>query len=299
MAADRGLPATRLTMSGLAPSLTAAGPGRSTVSAQHHAAAARRLTGPSLCPCDEPSTQRRRTPADADTICRRKIWSTGLLIVRCHPKWTPLCVLQQPWKGDGTRMILLYIERPLTRQVRNFRGPPQLRPTHHRDETQLADEGPGEQQETDHPPGPLEWRTSLWLSLVRISSVEQQALLRSGHYRRRPRHWQDTHRRWMRKPRRHNYRPCRGVYHQWLSHNDRHARRLNHRTLRRSHAKSSVEVTNRGHHRRKGTNVPKHLFHIRQHEQGHRPMFISHRRTGQDQQFIFEINPWIDLRSHT
>ena len=77
MAADRGLPATRPTMSGLAPSLTAAGPGRSTVSAQHHAAAARRLTGPSLCPCDEPSTQsydslavptpeRRRTPADAD-----------------------------------------------------------------------------------------------------------------------------------------------------------------------------------------------------------------------------------------
>ena len=57
MAADRGLPATRLTMSGLAPSLTAAGPGRSTVSAQHHAAAARRLTGPYLCPCDEPSTQ--------------------------------------------------------------------------------------------------------------------------------------------------------------------------------------------------------------------------------------------------
>ena len=77
MAADRGLPATRLPMSGLAPSLTAAGPGRSTVSAQHHAAAARRLTGPSLCPCDEPSTQGydslavptpkcRHTPADAD-----------------------------------------------------------------------------------------------------------------------------------------------------------------------------------------------------------------------------------------
>ena len=57
MVADHGLPATRLTMSGLAPSLTAAGPGRSTVSAQHHAAAARRLTGRSLCPCDEPSTR--------------------------------------------------------------------------------------------------------------------------------------------------------------------------------------------------------------------------------------------------
>ena len=41
-----------LTMSGLAPSLTAAGPGRSTVSAQHHPAAARWLTGPYLCPCE-------------------------------------------------------------------------------------------------------------------------------------------------------------------------------------------------------------------------------------------------------
>ena len=77
MAADHGLPATHLTMSGLAPSPAAAGPGRWTVSAQLHATAARRLTGPYPCPCDEPSTQgydslvvptpeRRRTPADAD-----------------------------------------------------------------------------------------------------------------------------------------------------------------------------------------------------------------------------------------
>ena len=41
--------------------ITAAGPGRSTVSAQHHAAAARRLTGPYLCPCDESSTQGYKT----------------------------------------------------------------------------------------------------------------------------------------------------------------------------------------------------------------------------------------------
>ena len=134
MAADRGLPATRLTMSGLAPSLTAAGPGRSKVSAQHHAAAARRLTGPYPCsPCDGLQI------VELDTICRPKIWSTGLLIVRYHPKWTPLGVLQQPWRGDGTRMILVYIEQPLTRQVRDFRGPPNhvqfYRPTHHRDET--------------------------------------------------------------------------------------------------------------------------------------------------------------------
>ena len=69
-----------------------------------------------------------------------------------------LGVLQQPWRGDGTRMILVYIERPLTRQVRDFRGPPNhiqfYRSTHHRDETQLPDEGSGEQQETDNPPGP-------------------------------------------------------------------------------------------------------------------------------------------------
>ena len=129
---------------------------------------------------------------ELDTICRRKIWSTGLLIVRYHPKWTPLGVLQQPWRGDGTRMILVYIKRPLTRQVRDFRGPPNhiqfYRLTHHRDETQLPDEGSGNSRKQTTRRVPRERRTSLQLSLVRISSVEQQALRRRGHYRRRPRH---------------------------------------------------------------------------------------------------------------
>ena len=55
MAADHVLPAARLMMSGLTLPLTVLGHGRWTV--QHHVAAARRLTGPFLCPCDAPSIQ--------------------------------------------------------------------------------------------------------------------------------------------------------------------------------------------------------------------------------------------------
>ena len=53
MAADHVLPAACLMMSGLALSLTVVGPGR----VHHHVAAARRLTGPFLCPCDAPIIQ--------------------------------------------------------------------------------------------------------------------------------------------------------------------------------------------------------------------------------------------------
>ena len=55
-AADRGKPATHLTMSDLAPSLVVAEPGRYTISTQHRDVAATRPTGPSPYPCDKPST---------------------------------------------------------------------------------------------------------------------------------------------------------------------------------------------------------------------------------------------------
>ena len=57
IAANHVLPAACLMMSGLALSLTVVGPERWTVGVQHHVAAARRLTGPFLCPCDAPSIQ--------------------------------------------------------------------------------------------------------------------------------------------------------------------------------------------------------------------------------------------------
>ena len=170
MAADPGLPATRLTMSGLVPSRTAAGPVRSTVSAQHHVAAARRLTGPSLCPCDEPSTQ--GYDSLAVPICRRKIWSTGLLILRCHPKWTPLGVLQQPWRGNGMRMILVYIEWPLTREVRDFRGPPNCVRLAIVMRHSCRTRGQGNSRKQTTRRVPHERVPHERLSLVRISSVE-------------------------------------------------------------------------------------------------------------------------------
>ena len=165
------------------------------------------------------------------------------------------------------------------------------RSTHHRDETQLPDKGSGEQQETDNPPGPL-WTTDQ--PPAEPGSYQQRWVTSITPARALP----ETSEALTRHP----PTPSMDEETRPLSHNDRHARRLNHRTRRRSHARSSVEVTNRGHHRRKGTNVPKYLFqftiHIRLHGQGHHPMFISRRRTSRDWLFIFEISPWIDLWSH-
>ena len=116
---------------------------------------------------------------ELDTICRRKIWSTDLLIVRCHPKWTPLGVLQQPWRGGGTRMILVYIKQPLTRQVQDFRAPSPPPPNCvrltnvMRRSCQKRGQGSSRKRATRRV-HPEQW-ASLRLSLVRISSVEQQA----------------------------------------------------------------------------------------------------------------------------
>ena len=82
---------------------------------------------------------------------------------------------------------------------------------------------------------PRERWTSLQLSLVRISMVEQQAL-------RQARALPETSEALTRHP----PTPSMDEETRAPSHNNRHARRLNHRTLRRSHARSSVEVTNRG-----------------------------------------------------
>ena len=111
---------------------------------------------------------------ELDTICQCKIWSTGLLIIRCHPKWTPLGVLQQLWRGSGTWMILVYIKRPLTRQVRDLRVLPNRVRLTNVMRRSCRKRGQGSSRKRATRRVPRERRTRLRLSLVGVSSVEQQ-----------------------------------------------------------------------------------------------------------------------------
>ena len=119
---------------------------------------------------------------ELDTICRHKIWSTGLLIVRYHPKWTPWVSCSN--RGEATECGWSWC-------ISN--GPS-------RDKSGTS-EGP-----------PIIFNFIVWLTTVmrRSCRTRGQGNSRKQTTRRVPRerrtsltrHWQDTHRprRWMRKP---------------------------------------------------------------------------------------------------